>query len=424
MRKIVIILCLILCILSMIACTKTEKPDTNESSADKGISEYSEEKETKEEKENSVGDTGIIERGYVINHPLLCETPLFMFSIGDIIKNEQVTLEEDVSEKTSSGYLHYYIEDGITYVTGEPSVGMKEEYKTLQGVILTSDKYELKCGLKPGTPEKDIQEINPGFEKVSIEDLSGLQYPYMAAISSELDFDSAYWVKEQIPYEERKLYMNREFDDMGIILFVKDGKVTAVSVDYCQGLFYQFSITDVFMENHPVLKDRLWKWTSWEEIQRLCPENYEEKISEEGANGWIIYEIGEGIMYALPQYIEGKKEDQIAAVMLTSDKYKLRCGLQVGMEEKQLEEVGMPLSRYPKEIINAPEGGISLLKGMEDVGIPEYDSIYCFDNGVMNEQEMNGLLAEINLSDKGFATGGIRLIVFMYNQKISGILCY
>lgn len=424
MKKILRILCLTVCILCLTACTETEKRNANKRNADKAVFDYMEEKETTKEKNISAGDTGIMERGFVINHTLLCEAPLFMFSIGDIIKNNQSKLEEDFSEKTASGYLHYYKEDGITYVTGEPSKGMKEEYKTLRGVILTSDKYELKCGLKVGMPEKDIQEINPSFEKVSKEEISGLQYPYTAAISPQFDFDYAYWVKEQIPYEERKLYMSREFDDMGIILFVKNEKVTAVSVDYCKDSFYQFSITAVFMENHPLLTDRLWKWTSWKEIQRLCPENYEEKISEEGADGRIVYEIGEGIIYALPQYIEGRTEDQIAAVMLTSDKYKLSCGLQVGMEEERLEEMGMPLFKYPKEKINDPNGDITLLRGMEDVEIPEYDSIYYFDKGFMNEPEMNGLLAEINLSDKGFAVEGIRLILFMKNQKISGILCY
>lgn len=109
------------------------------------------------------------------------------------------------------------------------------------------------------------------------------------------------------------------------------------------------SVEEILVEDHAVLQQNVFQWISWSDISQQLTEDYVEWVSEEGANERMVYRTVDGVTYILPEYWEGAMLDQIAGILLTDEKYKLGCGLQVGMDEDKIDELKMPLRIYVRD---------------------------------------------------------------------------
>lgn len=187
------------------------------------------------------------------------------------------------------------------------------------------------------------------------------------------------------------------------------------------------SVEEILVENHTVLEKYAFQWISWNDISQQLTEDYIEWVSEEGANGRMVYRTVEGVTYILPEHREGAMPDQISGILLTDEKYTLGCGLQVGMDEDKIDELKIPLLVYIRDemggsLNNKEAGGIALYNGMDNEDIIEFDYAYSYDEGfVLSEEEQKEKIVELGLPEKCYSETHFILIAFVKNEKVSGI---
>ncbi len=151
--------------------------------------------------------------------------------------------------------------------------------------------------------------------------------------------------------------------------FDQEGNAEESFKDYGTKIQNLLSVEDILVENHGVLQDYVFQHLTWKDLSEKIPDNYEEWISEEGADGRMIYRTIEGVTYILPEF----GANQNAGILLTDEKYKLGCGLQVGMDANNIDELEIPLEIYTKE-----EYGVGLTrknKNKSKYGVA--DGLFC-----------------------------------------------
>lgn len=191
-------------------------------------------------------------------------------------------------------------------------------------------------------------------------------------------------------------------------------------------LIKSLSVDEILVQDHAILQEYAFQWISWKDVSEHLTEDYTEWVSEEGANGRMVYRTVNGVTYILPEYWEGAEIDQISGILLTDEKYQLGCGLLVGMAEDDLGELKIPLQIYERDetggLKNKDAGEISLYNGMDNENIIEFDYAYFYDEGfVLNEEEQKEKIAELGLPEERYSDTHFELIAFIKDEKVSGI---
>lgn len=142
----------------------------------------------------------------------------------------------------------------------------------------------------------------------------------------------------------------------------------------------EFSITELFIPEHPVLKDHFYRFIFMEEIKESCPEDYRFS-SYESPNVKINYYMTEEIGYACMSNEEF--EDSIDAFILLSGKYSLPCGIKIGSKESEITkyypDVQIETKQEQKEYSSYGTGTWRF--GNKTVSLPtlDFDKIYTVD---------------------------------------------
>ncbi len=209
--------------------------------------------------------------------------------------------------------------------------------------------------------------------------------------------------------------------------FDQEGNAEESFKDYGTKMQNLLSVEDILVENHGVLQDYVFQHLTWKDLSEKIPDNYEEWISEEGAHGRMIYRTIEGVTYMLPEF----GANQIAGILLTDEKYKLGCGLQVGMDANNIDELEMPLEIYTKEengigwtrgIVNKRGEGITLYRGMDNEEIIKFDYAYSnVDGFVLNKEEQEEKIKQLGVPEEYCSETHFILAAFVENEKVSGI---
>lgn len=191
-------------------------------------------------------------------------------------------------------------------------------------------------------------------------------------------------------------------------------------------LIKSLSVDEILVQNHTILQEYAFQWISWKDVSEQLTEDYTEWVSEEGANGRMVYRTVNGVTYILPEYWEGAEIDQISGILLTDEKYQLGCGLLVGMAEDDLGELKIPLQIYERDetggLKNKDAGEISLYNGMDNENIIEFDYAYSYDEGfVLDAQDQKEKITELRLPEECSSDTHFDLIVFIKDEKVSGI---
>lgn len=162
---------------------------------------------------------------YVIGSPILSDCLFLKVNMSDI-KNIEDNLRYHSGEEFTDGeYFIYEAGDGITYVTHSTMNG------DLYAIILTTDQFQLGCGLKVGMKEEEIASLKLPFVLCSKEN-----YPmdslFLADIScpfNTLDYDTTYLYQfGGIPKEAVKEDSIITGGRISITALVKDGIVINV----------------------------------------------------------------------------------------------------------------------------------------------------------------------------------------------------
>lgn len=173
---------------------------------------------------SSFDDTFTAEDVYVIGNPILSDC-LFLKVNMDAIKNIEANLSRCDEAEHANGHYIYWAGDGITYVSHSTMDG------DLYGVILTSDQFQLGCGLKAGMDEDEIVSLKPQFVRCSKSDypMDSLFLTDASCPLNALDYDTIYLYQfGEIPEDARKVDSIITGGRISITALVKDGKVISV----------------------------------------------------------------------------------------------------------------------------------------------------------------------------------------------------
>ena len=294
-----------------------------------------------------------------------------------------------------------------------------EEIKNIKSVTLHyGGNYVL-------TDQKNVFEIQKAFSS-SKEIRGGTACPFTAFLS--LNYENG---------EERTIYLATDSCDTWLSSGVYYEYSGFEDIEKLKDYFHEngtnlnapiCSFGDgIAVKNHEILSDYAFQWISWEDVSEVIGTDYEEQISEEGANGRMFYRTADGITYILPQNTEGASVNQIAGVLITDEKYQLGCGFSVGMKKADLESGNLPFLRYEKELDGSglttiTGGSIALYNGMENLKFLEYDYAYSWDEGyVLDIEEQKVRLQELGLSEDLCSETHFILIAFVKNDFVSGI---
>lgn len=162
------------------------------------------------------------------NHSLLDSTPFYHVSMEQIEETSKEEFDITFSEERSNGQFTYYTGAGIIYI----SINDKDIYS----IILTDNTYELNCGIKVGMNEDEVSRLELPFDEYSKDKIgvdkkisSFLLSCEMGPVSM-LDFDTLYQYNATLTSDDQ----NDSYGGscLGLLAFVKDGKVVAVSTDW------------------------------------------------------------------------------------------------------------------------------------------------------------------------------------------------
>ena len=82
-----------------------------------------------------------------------------------------------------------------------------------------------------------------------------------------------------------------------LLAFVKDNRVIAVSVDDAVGNLHDFSITELFVPEHPLFNDKFFQFVSMKELKEEFPD-FQYRGTHEGTNATTTYYYTPGMEYA------------------------------------------------------------------------------------------------------------------------------
>lgn len=167
------------------------------------------------------GDEFSEEDVYVTGNPILSKCLFLKVSVDDIKDN----LKQHSGEELINGHFIYWKGEGIEYVTHSTLDG------DLYAIILTTEQYQLGCGLKVGMKEDEIASLKLPFTICSKEDyprdsffLEDPSSPFQAQ-----DYDTIYLYQfGRIPEEAVKENSIITGGRISITALVKDGIVVRV----------------------------------------------------------------------------------------------------------------------------------------------------------------------------------------------------
>ena len=162
---------------------------------------------------------------YVIGTPILSDCLFLKVNMTDIENIEDNLRHYSGEERTDGSYFIYEAGEGITYVTHSTMNG------DLYAVILTTDQFQLGCGLKVGMREEDISSLSLPFVPCSKED-----YPMDSRFLNDigcplntLDYDRTYLYQfGGIPEDATRENSIITGGRISITALVKDGMVISV----------------------------------------------------------------------------------------------------------------------------------------------------------------------------------------------------
>lgn len=367
-----------------------------------------------------------VEQTFVSGNELLEQKPMFCYTLGDVLQGHSYATK---TSRLDQNELNFCETDGITYVVGQENALLDEQFQYVLGVILTDSTYHLQNGLQVGLDESEVKKIckfSDTETKSQVEESMAEEYPYLVQLSNQYDYDEAYWVKSNLSEAEWHMYDNGFYGKIGVIVFLKDHKVVMVSTDYSDNTFYatnhsfyQFSIHDLFLNNQPLLQERLWIWADWKQILTGSDQPYQESVSSGDHDLKFSYRKMQGITYVTPQYETGDAEENLCAILVTDEKYEFGCGLRVGMSEEKLNSLGMPLTKNEKGKFESLD--LQLLSDLVD---EDYDCLYTFDGGYMNPWETEDALAHLKGVKQDTSIHQLKVMLTVRNHKVQSILAY
>lgn len=286
--------------------------------------------------EGQSSNDGLTELILLPEHPALSKVPFFAVSLGDVLSGESYT--ESYSARTEHGYLHFFEDTGITYITGEPSGTMDNSVKRIRGAIITDDTYEFSCGLKVGMTVSELMDMPILFNNSS--SVTMMNYSYLPLLKEKMDYDDIYITSIVMEKGKAYTYQGLTYSNIKcqLLAFVKDNKVVAVSVDDAIGSLHDFSITELFVPEHPLFNNKFFQFVSMKDLENEFPD-LQYRGTHEGANATTDYYYTSGMEYVTFGGIDGG----IAAILITDGTYSLGCGLQVGSVESEIWELSYPV---------------------------------------------------------------------------------
>ena len=285
--------------------------------------------------EGQSSNNGLTELILLPEHPVLSKVPFFAVSLGDVLSGDSYT--ESYSAKSEHGYLHFFEDTGITYITGEPSGTMDNSVKRIRGVIITDETYKFSCGLKVGMTVSELMDMPVLFNDSSL--VTMMNYSYLPLVKDKMDYDNIYITS--IVMERGKDYTYQglvySYIKCQLLAFVKDSRVIAVSVDDAVGNLHDFSITELFVPEHPLFNDKFFQFVSMKELEEEFPD-FQYRGTHEGTNATTTYYYTPGMEYATLGGMDGG----VTAILITDGTYSLGCGLQVGSDESEIQKLCYP----------------------------------------------------------------------------------
>ena len=145
----------------------------------------------------------------------------------------------------------------------------------------------------------------------------------------------------------------------------------------------QIDKKDIFIKNHPLLKNTPFYSTTINDIKENFPEPLDVTFSEESADGHFIYYQGDGIIYITDS------NGWLYSVILTKDKYEFGCGLKVGMEESKISDLDIPFHTCKKDEIGVNKKVYTFLLSFEigPVSMFDFDTLYYYSAALQDENE-------------------------------------
>lgn len=166
-----------------------------------------------------------IEDVYVIGNPILSDCLFLKVNMDDIKNIEDDLRHHSGEEFADGGYFIYEAGQGITYVTNSAMDG------DLYAIILTTDQFQLGCGLQIGMKEEDIASLKLPFISCSKEEYprDSLFLEDMSCPFNTLDYDSIYLYQSgNIPEDAVKENSIIAGGRISITALVRDGVVVSV----------------------------------------------------------------------------------------------------------------------------------------------------------------------------------------------------
>jgi hypothetical protein len=152
---------------------------------------------------------------------------------------------------------------------------------------------------------------------------------------------------------------------------------------------------EIFIKDHPLLKNTPFYTTTIDNIKEKCPENLNITYSEESADGHFTYYKGDGIIYITAE------DGSLFSVILTNNNYEFNCGFKVGMNESEISNLGIPFNKYNKDEIGVNKKIYSYLLGFKTgpLSMFDFDKLYyykatlCDDKVISYNGRCIGLMA-------------------------------
>lgn len=158
-----------------------------------------------------------------------------------------------------------------------------------------------------------------------------------------------------------------------------------ITIDGSQDIIKnELVIQDILIPEDECLKNTPFMTGSMECVLKYDPD-LERIKSEEGANGYFNYWIGDGI-----EYVTFAEAMDITGIVI-SDNYSLNCGLKIGMKESELLERFPMMEKCEKGDLKKGDGMIAFSSAImnDEIGplqTTEYDCAYAYVGRASDEE--------------------------------------
>lgn len=167
---------------------------------------------------------------------------------------------------------------------------------------------------------------------------------------------------------------------------------------------------DIFIESHSLLKNTLFYTATIDSVKEKCSEKLDITYSEEKLDGRLTYYKGDGIIYITTD------DGWLYSVILTNDNYEFGCGLKVGMDENEINDLGIPFNIYDKNEIGVDKKISSYLLSYETgpVSMFDFDTLYYYSAALYSEDETENQI-------DSFAGGCMAFMAFMKDGNLVAV---